>query len=469
MRVPVSPADMKIRRRKFLQTVVAGSTVATLWGEAFAALDHKVFSVPGYGPLRPDPETLLDLPADFKYRIVSRVGDPMSDGLRVPGRPDSMAAFKGPDERVILMCNYELNVSDRQHAFVGIKTSVGPDTVEKLYDPAVGKGGVATLIIEEQSLRREQQFLSLGGTLRNCSGGATPWGSWLSCEESVVRAGEYGAGRDHGYVFEIPSAARELQPARPIKAMGRFNHEAAAVDPASGIVYLSEDRGDGLLYRFIPNTPGALAAGGRLEALSIVGLEGGETGNRDRRQVPLHEPRPVRWLPMDGIDAPNDDLRRRGQALGATRFVRGEGLAVQKNAQGRTMIWLMATSGGPQGLGQVWRYYPSPEEGQRTEAQRPGRLELFLEPADAALQNHGDNLAIAPNGDLLICEDSSTDQRVLGVTPAGGIYLIARNPRGNSEFAGAVFSPSGRTLFVNIQHSGLTFAIQGDWTARRVT
>ncbi len=460
-------AEMDIQRRSFLHTLVAGTAALGFWGVDCTAQGSRAFSIPGYGPLQPDPDTLLDLPAGFRYHIMTRTGEPMSDGLRVPGRPDGMFAFAGPEGRVVLLCNHELNVNDRRHAFVAGAHSITQAIVEKLYDPAVGKGGVTTLLIDEQSPGVEQQFLSLGGTLRNCSGGATPWGSWLSCEESVLKAGEHGARRDHGYVFEVPASARELQTAQPLKALGRFHHEAAVVDPASGIVYLSEDRSDGLFYRFIPNTPGVLRAGGQLQALSIIGLEGGQTSNFGRRQIPLHEPVKVRWLPLDNVESPDDDLRQSGQALGATRFVRGEGLVVQKTPQGHSVIWFMVTSGGPRGLGQMWKYYPSAHEGQSAEAQAPGTLELFLEPAQAELHNHGDNLTLAPNGDLVICEDSGTDQRVLGLTPTGGVYLIARNPRGNSEFAGAVFSPSGRTLFVNIQHAGLCFAIQGDWAARR--
>jgi len=457
---------MNIRRREILQTVLAG-VGSCGWGAGFAAVDRGAPHIRGFGPLIPDPRTLLDLPAGFHYKILSRAGDPMSDGLRVPGRPDSMHAFQGTGGRVVLLRNHELNVADRQHAFAGAANTIRSDLLAKLYDPAVGKGGVSTLIIAEDTLRVQQQFLSLAGTLRNCSGGATTWGSWLSCEESVLRAGEQGAKRDHGYVFEVSATATGLQPARPLKAMGRFNHEAAAVDPATGIIYLTEDRDDGLVYRFIPNSVGKPAAGGQLQALAIAGLEGGETSNRGRGRVPLREPAAVRWLTLAQVEAPEDDLRRQGRALGATRFVRGEGMAVQAISRNRYQIWFMATSGGPRGLGQVWRYRPSPGEGRDAERQQPGKLELFLEPGHAAVQNHGDNLAVAPNGDLMICEDSSTDQRILGVTPAGGVYVVARNPRGNSEFAGATFSPSGRTLFVNIQHAGLSFAIQGDWAARR--
>ncbi len=458
---------MSIHRRRFLQTIVAGASSAFSWGDAFAALDAQSNFTHGFGPLIADSNQILDLPQGFNYSLVSQVGAPMSDGFRVPGLPDSMSAFKGSGGRVVLLCNHELNVNSESHAFTDIVNPLSSSVLKKIYDPAVGKGGVSTLVINEKSLQVEQHFLSLAGTLRNCSGGTTPWGSWLSCEESVVKAGEYGAVRDHGYVFDVSARTQGLQTPHPLTAMGRFNHEAAVVDPNTGIIYLTEDRDDSLLYRFLPFKPGELRAGGHLQALSIINLEGGQTSNRTRRDIPLGKSLPVRWIPLNNVQAPEDDLRLRGRDLGASQFVRGEGMVVQVSPQQPSAIWFMATSGGPKTLGQVWRYRPSIEEGNPGEKQHHGQLDLFLEPANAAIQNHGDNLALAPNGDLIICEDSSAEQRILGVTPQRAVYLIARNPRGDSEFAGATFSPSGQTMFVNIQHRGLTLAIQGDWMARR--
>jgi secreted PhoX family phosphatase len=388
----------------------------------------------------------------------------MDDGLRVPGLADGMHAFPGAGGMTVLVRNHELNVGDRQHAFAGLGRI--PEQVRELmFDPAVGAGGVTTLVIDPDSSRLTKQFLSLAGTLRNCAGGATPWGSWLSCEESVVSAGYRGATQNHGFAFEVPSSARRLQAARPLTAMGRFNREAVALDPATGIAYQTEDREDGLFYRFIPGVPGDLAAGGRLQALAIVGMEGLGTGNRSGRRVPLREPLKVRWVPVREPESPGDDLRMQGVDSGATTFVRGEGMAVE-TVGGSVCVWFKCTAGGPSGLGQIWCYRPSPGEGSDAERRQPGTLELFLEPGTSALMNQGDNLALAPGGDLLVCEDNATDQRIRGVTRDGGVYAVARNPRSNSEFAGATFSPDGKVLYVNLQLPGLTFAIRGPWGRR---
>ncbi|HSR55345.1 MAG TPA: alkaline phosphatase PhoX [Alphaproteobacteria bacterium] len=422
----------------------------------------------GYGPLKSDPRHILDLPQGFGYRIISRTGDPMDDGLRVPGLPDGMHAFPGAAGRVRLLRNHELNPGSANTAFIALPG--GPDAATRalMYDRNAGRGGVTTLVYDTGTGKVEREFLSLSGTLRNCAGGATPWGSWISCEETVIRRGEHGAERDHGFNFEVPSGSNELTKAVPLTAMGRFNHEAVGVDPISGVIYQSEDRPDGLFYRFLPRVPGEIARGGRLEALAIQGHPHLFTGNWGLGpRIPVGVRLPVTWVRLESVEAPDDGLRYQGRGRGAAAFARGEGVAVEAGFGDRSVsIWLVCTAGGRNKRGQLWCYRPSPYEGSGRETEQPGTLELSVEPNDSRLLNRGDTICVAPTGDLIVCEDSAEVQRLIGVTREGAIYVLAANPRANSEFAGATFAPDGSTLFVNLQYSGLTFAITGSWNAR---
>lgn len=460
-----------LARRAFLRGVGATAVAAAMPLGVQLARGASGRAAGGYGPLVPDPARVLDLPPGFRYRVVSRAGMGMSDGLRLPGRPDGMHAFPGPGGAVVLVRNHELEPWAPDHAFVARAPDAGQRA--RLYDAGgdtpIGRGATTTLVYDPGRGELARQFLSLGGTLRNCSGGATPWGTWISCEEDVRRAGEDGAGRDHGYNFEVRAGAERLARAEPLRAMGRFYHEAVAVDPGTGIVYQTEDRMDGLFYRFLPVARGRLARGGRLEALRLREAPGAFTGNHRRRTVPAGEPLAVAWVALDEVESPRDDLRYRGRERGAAAFARGEGMTVERDAaDGAVSIWFMCTAGGANGAGQLWRYRPSPAEGTPGERTAPATLALFLEPNDRRLLHHGDNLTTAPTGDVVVCEDNRTRQRLLGVTPAGGVYELAANPRGDSELAGAAFSPDGATLFVNIQDRGVTLAVQGPWAARRV-
>lgn len=271
-------------------------------------------------------------------------------------------------------------------------------------------------------------------------------------------AGELTA-KNHGYNFEVPATedARIADPV-PLKAMGRFNHEAIAVDPISGAVYETEDRHDGLIYRFLPNRNGRLAEGGRLQALAIRDQPSLDTRNWDVQTVNIGEALEVEWIDLEDVDSPNDDLRHRGFAAGAARFARGEGMWFGNDA-----IYFACTNGGMAKTGQVWRYTPSPEEGTGGERQQPGRLQLFIEPNDSNLLEHCDNVTVAPWGDLILCEDGPEQQFLVGVTPEGNLYKFGQNVLSTSELAGATFSPDGSTLFFNIQSDGLTLAVTGPW------
>lgn len=429
-------------------------------------------SVAGFGPLVSDPQGVIDLPSGFSYQVISTRGDEMADGLLVPGAPDGMACFPGPDGKTLILRNHELE-----------PTGPGPfgDKLERLgkidntllYDTGSGRwpgaGGVTTLVYDTKAQKLEKQFLSLGGTIRNCAGGTTPWGSWITCEETTARRGggllrEYFCDEDHGYAFEVQASAEvKLQKAEPLRAMGRFYREAIAIDPASGAVYQTEDLRDGLLYRFLPNTPGKLAQGGRLQALAVRGSRSFDTRNYDAARVAVGQKLQVEWIDVTDPVSLTNELRYTGYDAGAARFGRGEGMWYSRGA-----IYFACTEGGRTGEGQVWRYSPSPAEGTPAEGSDPAVLELFAEPNDARLVKNCDNLTVSPWGDLIVCEDRDGDEvRLVGVTPAGGFYTFAHNHK-NTEFAGVCFSIDGTTLFVNLQHSGQTLAITGPWNKAAV-
>lgn len=432
-------------RRQFL-----GAT-----SSAFAALlasGAMLRAAPGaagglsYGPLVPDPAGLLDLPEGFSYRVISRLGDAMADGGTVPDHADGMGCFAIGNGEIALVRNHELN---QRH------DSGGP--IAKGFGTANGQfvaGGTTTLVLDAASLEVKRQFRSLGGTLRNCSGGVTPWGSWLTCEEAPTGPGQkYGEGltRNHGWVFEVPAAATGLVDPVPLTAMGRFNHEAAVVDPANGMVYLTEDRDDGVLYRFIPAVPGDLAKGGRLQAMVVDGLA--DTRNWQSAAMARRQIHAVSWVDLDEVEAPKDDLRKRAAAKGAALVARGEGLHM-----GADEVYICATSGGVKQLGQIFRLVPGRGKG-------PCRIELFFESDSPDQFNFGDNLTVAPNGHLVVCEDQYTEvvtNHLRGITPQGTAYTLARL-HAQTELAGACFSPDGRTLFVNAYSPTRTLAITGPW------
>ncbi|MGK6319456.1 alkaline phosphatase PhoX [Sphingomonas sp. DT-204] len=453
-------APMLDRRRFALG--LTGTAFAGLLGACTSMRQGMTRPAPrAYGALEPDPAGLLDLPRGFRYRVISAFGDRMDDGFVVPDRADGMGCFALDRRRVVLVRNHELQARHRETGPVRGSSDSGLASYDRNGRGEALPGGTTTIVYDLAAGRVEAQHLSLLGTIRNCAGGTTPWGSWLTCEEDVTRAGD-GVERDHGWVFEVPATARGLAEPVPLTALGRFNHEAAAVDPRTGIVYLTEDRDDSLLYRFLPETKGRLARGGRLQALALVEASLTDSRNWSGMELPQSTWQAVRWIDLDGVDSPDDDLRRRGAARGALLFARGEGIHY-----GDGELYFCCTSGGAAKLGQVMRYRPSRFEGQPQERGDPAMLQNFVESTDPSQFNFGDNLTVAPNGHLIVCEDQYTDvvdNHLRGVTPAGQVYTFARL-RTQTELAGACFSPDGSTLFVNAYSPGKTLAITGPWSA----
>ena len=403
----------------------------------------------GYGPLSPaGPE--LELPAGFSYVVLGAEGARMSDGRLTPRAHDGMAAFPAAGGRVRLVRNHEVTESPL--------TAVPIGDPARSYDSSCA-GGTTTL---ELAIARDgrptlvRDFVSLSGTLQNCAGGPTPWGSWLSCEETTQGPAQ-GRREPHGYVFEVPSAANDAVSPEPLRAMGRFIHEAAAVDPRTGIVYMTEDQVRGGFYRFVPFEAGRLRSGGRLQMLAVAGQPGFATGMGQQPRAAL----PTAWVDIDDPDPASAAERpsavfEQGLARGGAVFTRLEGCVA-----GGSSIYFAATAGGEAFRGQVWEYEPLAE-----------RLTLIFQSTAEAILDGPDNLTVTPRGGLLLCEDGTGDNYLRGLSPEGEIFDFARNIANEREFAGATFSPEGRVLFVNIQgdgapfgagHRAMTLAIWGPW------
>lgn len=416
-----------------------------------------------YGPLISDPRGLLDLPKGFSYRVISQRGQRMDDGFKVPGQPDGMACFPRPDGKIIIVRNHELS---RQLNLLGPyeDNTKLPDTIDRslVFDPGndhlvPSVGGTTTLLYNPKTRKIEKQFLSLTGTDTNCAGGKIPTQggySWITCEETNDLTHPDNA--NHGWCFEVKADADSgLQTPVPLKALGRFRHEAVACDESTGILYLTEDRGDGLLYRFVPETKGSLTKGS-LEALALTDRTAPDIRNYDgsRPQMRIGEPYQIRWIPLKDIHSPDDSLRFQGHKAGAKLFARGEGITILGKH-----IYVCCTDGGNRRQGQIFRITPGSDSDS---------LELFLQPDGSDLLTNGDNICVGPHNQLIICEDLVREHRektphVRTITPDGQIHTIARNALNRSEFAGSCFDPGSGTLFFNIQNPGITFAVVGPW------
>ncbi|MEW6322591.1 MAG: alkaline phosphatase PhoX [Acidobacteriota bacterium] len=442
-----------MNRRAFLRhaALAGGAAMATPFEALVARLaaDGRAgLVIDGYGPLSPvrDDTTglpLLQLPKGFRYLSYGWTGDPLDDGARTPGSHDGMAAFPGRGSRVILMRNHE-----------GTR---GPAFGAPVYDSAAG-GGTTSLEFDTARGAWLGARARLGGTLRNCAGGPTPWGSWLTCEETVFEPGP-GAPwrRRHGYVFEVPVDGDAT--AEPLIALGRFVHEAAAVDPATGIVYQTEDARQAGLYRFVPKHRDDLSRGGQLEMLAVAGRPRFDT----RSNVSSGTLLPITWVPIDLPDQSGRDgsgVFEQGARRGGATFARLEGCTF---SQGR--LYVTATSGGNARMGQVWELNPG-----------AATLRLLFESPGPDVLNMPDNACPSPRGGLVLCEDGTMNPCVHGLTDEGQIFRFARNnvvldgshhgiegDFRSSEVAGATFSPDGQWLFFNVQRPGFTVAVTGPW------
>lgn len=483
----------EIKRREFLRVAAAAAGAAAFGGpfQGLVAWAASGRSSAPFRELRPVPDlrdglVRLWLPEGFQYRSFHDTESTvmLDDGTVLPGRHDGMAAFPGPNGNILLVRNHEVN---------GPGSAFGPSAPAP-YD-AMAQGGTTTIEVSPFG-EVVNAFTSLNGTQMNCAGGPMPWGSWITCEETIngpdvgpdfTGVSNVPLQQRHGFIFEVPAGGQSNR--QPILSAGRFAHEAAAFDPRQGILYLTEDNFGfpSGFYRYVPpSNPvavGHIEDGGQLQMLAVR--------NRPNANLAAAQPRratyQVEWVDIDdpaptfpftpGMAAPtsNNDaivyVGNQGRAKGAAFFSRLEGAAYD-NGQ----IYFTSTQGGGDseasfgpisngygnGSGQVWAYHPQSQ-----------RLQLIFESSGPDVLDLPDNVTTSPRGTLVLCEDSSGDNFLRGLTPGGQLFDIALNrllsgtgaPRFGEEFAGATFSPDGGTLFVNIQASrGLTFAIWGPWT-----
>lgn len=405
-----------LRRRDLLRTGLLGTGALALgpsfWSEALASAPATPGSGP-YGPLLPPDENGLMLPEGFRSRIVAR-GHALVEGTTYVWHQlsDGQATFPTDDGGFILVSNSEV---------------------------ATLAGGGASAIRFANDGRVRDAYRILEGTTNNCAGGGTPWGTWLSCEETV-----------DGRVWECDPTGQQAAIVRP--AMGVFSHEAVAVDPGGKRLYLTEDDGDGGFYRFTPGRYPDLSSG--VLEIARVGAGGATTNGGS-----------VTWMRVPDPTAGAGPTRR--QLPNATRFKRGEGIWFDSG-----IVYVATTSDH--------RIYAYDAAAETIEVLYDGEA-LAAAGRETPLRDV-DNITVSrQSGDLFVCEDDGGDDpldiaivtrerevaRFLKVTgPQHGVA----GSEAMSELAGVIFDPSGTRMYFASQRAfgvGVIYEVTGPFRRDR--
>jgi uncharacterized protein len=466
-------AMTSMSRRNLLRTSAIGGLGIAIGGSIEAIAGPAAAHAPeaGYGALVPDPAGLLALPPRFSYKVVAQAGVTLLEsGEPTPSDADGTAFFPrlnghrehGHRGGGVLVNNHEIGGGEP----FGVPALPG-----LTYDP--GAHGGTTNIEVDSDGNRVTEYVSLAGTHNNCAGGLTPWGTWLTCEETEQKA--TGAFlKDHGYVFEVdPFDRRANMNPVPLKFLGRFAHEAVAVNPRTSEIFLTEDAGspNGLYFRWTPPKhfkPGkgalrelALSQGGdtagTLEAMSCS-LDGLHIADLSLATEPGTRYK-VTWVDVPVRDGLAVSIRKQFTNDQITRSRKLEG-----QWWGDGGVYFVASfarhSDGSvnEHDGQVWFYDPRHETITLTT--------IFGVNSDPTVEGNfdgPDNITVSPYGGVILAEDGEGLSHLVGVDEGGNAFAMARNELNDSEFTGPTFTGDGRILYANIQTPGIVFAIQGPW------